>query len=315
MRRDTINYFSVGLFVLSGLVILLIAIFRLTGAATDSDEYYTSYDNVAGLSPGTRVTYEGYALGQVTHIEPYRGAQGMRYRVTLQVRKGWQIPQDSVARIYADGLLADTVITIDEGSSRQYLEPGNELHGSPGLDMFALMGEMASSFGELNEQTLRPMLESLHHTIRTVGGEVETRLPEVMRNTNGLILHLDRSAAGLSGILNDATAVKTNRVLDNLDAAAIDFRNMTAGLNRVQKDASSLMQELEQLVDNTGPDMQQAVGELRELLALVVRYSDGILQNMESTSHNMDEFSNQIRQNPGRLLGVGIRSNKEARRD
>jgi phospholipid/cholesterol/gamma-HCH transport system substrate-binding protein len=315
MRRDTINYFSVGLFVLSGLVILLIAIFRLTGAATDSDEYYTSYDNVAGLSPGTRVTYEGYALGQVTHIEPYRGAQGMRYRVTLQVRKGWQIPQDSVARIYADGLLADTVITIDEGSSRQYLEPGNELHGSPGLDMFALMGEMASSFGELNEQTLRPMLESLHHTIRTVGGEVETRLPEVMRNTNGLILQLDRSAAGLSGILNDATAVKTNRVLDNLDAAAIDFRNMTAGLNRVQKDASSLMQELEQLVDNTGPDMQQAVGELRELLALVVRYSDGILQNMESTSHNMDEFSNQIRQNPGRLLGVGIRSNKEARRD
>ena len=315
MRRDTINYFSVGLFVLSGLVILLIAIFRLTGAATDSDEYYTSYDNVAGLSPGTRVTYEGYALGQVTHIEPYRGEQGMRYRVTLQVRKGWQIPQDSVARIYADGLLADTVITIDEGSSRQYLEPGNELHGSPGLDMFALMGEMASSFGELNEQTLRPMLESLHHTIRTVGGEVETRLPEVMRNTNGLILHLDRSAAGLSGILKDATAVKTNRVLDNLDAAAIDFRNMTAGLNRVQKDASSLMQELEQLVDNTGPDMQQAVGELRELLALVVRYSDGILQNMESTSHNMDEFSNQIRQNPGRLLGVGIRSNKEARRD
>lgn len=300
---------------LSGLTILLIAIFRLTGAATDSDEYYTTYDNVAGLSPGTRVTYEGYALGQVTDIEPYRGEQGMRYRVNLQVRKGWQIPQDSVARIYADGLLADTVVTIDEGSSRQYLQPGSELHGNPGLDMFALMSEVADSFGELNEDTLRPMLESLHHTIRTVGGEVETGLPEVMRNTNGLILRLDQSAAGLSGILNNATAVKTNRVLDNLDAAAVDFRNMTAGLNLVQEDARTLMQDLEQLVDGTGPDMQQAVIELRELLALVVRYSDGILQNMESTSHNMDEFSHRIRQNPGRLLGVGLGSNKEARRD
>jgi phospholipid/cholesterol/gamma-HCH transport system substrate-binding protein len=315
MKRDTINYFAVGLFVLSGLFILLAAIFRLTGSASDSDEYYTTYDNVSGLSPGTRVTYEGYALGQVSAIEPHRSEQGMRYRVTFQVRKGWQIPRDSVARIHADGLLADTVITIDEGSSREFLDPGNELQGIAAVDIFALMGEMAVSFGELNEDTLRPMLESLHHTISKVGGEVENRLPEMLRNTSGLIQRLDRSAAGLSGILNDATAVKTNRVLDNLDAAAIDFRNMTEGLNLVQEDARTLMQGLERLVDGTGPEMQQAVAELHQLLAMVVRYSDGILQNMESTSHNMDEFSRQIRQNPGRLLGVGVRANKEARSD
>ncbi len=315
MKRDTVNYFSVGMFVLSGLAVLLVVVFRLTGVAADRDQYYTLYDNVAGLSPGTSVTYEGYTLGQVTDIQPERGEQGMRYRVSLQVRKGWQIPQDSVARIYSDGLLADTVVNIDEGDSTQFLQPGEELHGMPGVDVLAMVSRLAGSFGELNEQTLRPMFESLHHTIRSVGGDIENGIPEVLQNTNGLIARLDQSAIGLTEILNDATADKAIRVLDNLDAAAIDFRDMTAGLNLVQQDARTLMQELDQLVSGTGPGVQQVVAQLRELLGQMVRYSDGILQNMESTSHNMDEFSRQIRQNPGRLLGVGVHPGKEVRHD
>jgi hypothetical protein len=46
----------------------------------------------------------------------------------------------------------------------------------------------------------------------------------------------------------------------------------------------------------------------------VSRYSDSILQNLDSGSRNMSEFSRQIRENPARLIGGAAPSDEEARR-
>ena len=63
------------------------------------------------------------------------------------------------------------------------------------------------------------------------------------------------------------------------------------------------------------PDLQQAVVDLRNVLEQVSRYSDDILQNLDSTSRNMSEFSRQIRENPGRLIGGSAPRDTGVRRD
>lgn len=315
MKRDTINYFSVGLFVLAGLAVLLYVMFRLLNGVGETDQYYTYYGNVAGLTAGTAVTYEGYGFGHVAAITPQRTEQGTRYQVELQVSKGWKIPADSVARIYSEGLLADTVVNIDEGEATEFLAPGGEMKGEQGVDLFASLGAVAGDFGDLSENVIRPLLETLNRTVQQVGGELDSGLPVIMAGMQQLVVKLDKSATHLSGMLNAETEAQVHRTLDNVEETATDVRALTAGLADVQQEAQSLIRKLDELVTESRPDLQQAVTDLRHLLEQVSRYSDGILQNLDSTSRNMSEFSRQIRENPGRLIGGSVPRDTGVRRD
>ena len=130
-----------------------------------------------------------------------------------------------------------------------------------------------------------------------------------------LVTKLDKSATHLSGMLNEETEQQARRVLNNVDAAAADFRDLSQGLVEVKRDSHALIRKLDGLVDRSEPDLQQAVRELRHILEQVSRYSDAILHNLDSTSRNMSEFSRQIRENPGRLLGGSAPAGKGGRRD
>lgn len=302
MKRDTINYFAVGLFVLAGVGVLFYALFHLIGGVGDRDVYYASYRNVAGLSPGTLVTYEGYSFGHIAAIEPVRSEQGTEYRVEMRVQKGWHIPADSVARMYVNGLLADTVVDISEGTSQDYLDPGSTLDSRPGGDLFATLGTLAGEFGALSEQGIRPLLNSLNRSVQTVGADLQNSLPPILAATQSLVEKLDDSATHLSGILNADTETQTRRVLRNVDRAATDFQSLAAGLLEVGDQAQRLLGKLDAVVTTGQPDLTRALADLRSTLQQVSRYSDGILQNLDNTARNASELSRQIRENPGRLL-------------
>jgi phospholipid/cholesterol/gamma-HCH transport system substrate-binding protein len=315
MKRDTINYFSVGLFVLAGIALLLFAMFHLASGIGDRDVYYTRYRNVAGLSPGTLVTYEGYNLGHIAAIEPMRTPQGLEYQVEMRVQKGWQIPADSVARIYTNGLLADTVVNISEGQSPDFLAPGATVKGEQGADLFAAMGALAGEFVDLSEQAIRPLLKNLGHSTHVLGGDLEERLPAMLDAVQRLVEKLDASATHLSGILNAGTEVQARRVLHNVDTAAADFKALGGSLVEVSAQAQRLLGKLDALVTTGQPDLMQAVSDLRRTLQQVSRYSDSILQNLDSTSRNASEFSRQIRENPARLLSGAAPTDPGGRRD
>ena len=315
MKRDSINYFSVGLFVLVGLGVLFWTLLRISNGAGERDTYYTQYRNVAGLTEGTLVTYEGYIFGQVSSIEPTRTEQGIAYRVALEVDAGWQIPVDSVARIYSEGLLADMVVNISEGHAGTFLAAGDDIRGEQGIDLFAVIGEVAGDFGDLSENAIRPLIESLNQTVQKVGGVLESRVPVILTDVEHLVGRLDESATHLSDILDDDGTHKAKRILGNVDQAAQDLSELTAGLSGVKRDAQALMKKLDGLVSESGPDMRQAVADLRHILEQVSRYSAGILQNMDDASRNMNEFSRQLRENPGRLLGGSAPQDKGVHRD
>jgi len=312
MKRETINYFSVGLFVLAALGVLFLALYYMISGSGDRDVYYTHYRNVAGLSPGTLVTYEGYSLGHVAAISPERTETGIEYKVEMRVRTGWEIPADSIARIYSEGLLADTVVNISEGEAADFLQPGGSLRGEQGIDLFATMGELAGDFGDLSEHAIRPLLETLNQSVQQVGGELQNRLPVILGEVQTLVTKLNASADHLGSILNAETGAQARRVLGNVDSAAADLQVMTSGLVEVKRDAQQLISRLDGIVVRSQPGLEAAVNDLQHILNQVSRYSDGILQNLDNTSRNMSEFSRQIRANPGRLIGGSVPSDQGA---
>src|SRR3990172_5829245 len=106
MRRDRVNYFVIGVFVLAAGAALLLLLYRLTGTTGPTDRYHAYYDNVAGIKYGTVTYYKGFQVGQVESVSPEHREHRTRYRVEFSVTRGWKIPSGSVAAIVLPGPLA-----------------------------------------------------------------------------------------------------------------------------------------------------------------------------------------------------------------
>jgi len=115
MKRENINYFAVGVFVLSMLAMFFVVLYKITGRTGPTDEYYVVYSNVTGLKYGTPVLYEGYQIGQVEKIDPVHSGGATRYQISLSVIKDWKIPSDSIAHLVTSGLISAITIDIKEG--------------------------------------------------------------------------------------------------------------------------------------------------------------------------------------------------------
>ncbi len=310
MKRDNVNYLTVGIVVLAAFTLMLYVLYRLSGGVSENDHYYVHYANVGGLSAGTPVTYEGYKLGSVSAITPRKHNGKTRYRVDLVLRDGWQIPIDSVARIYSEGLLAETVINIEEGASQEQLQPGAELTGQQSADVFAVINEVAGDASKLMEQTVRPLLDVLNARVSSVGGQLDNELPLLLQDLRHLVATLQEGANRVPGMLSDNTEQKVSRILINAEEISDNILKLSqvllqtgAAADQVLTKSEAFINQASGLVAENQETFHQSVVALRQSLQGAANYTEGIMHNLAGASRNMNEFSRQIRDNPGSLLG------------
>ena len=302
MKRENVNYLAVGSFVLVAVVLLLGVLYKLTGRVGDSDSYHVHFDNITGLTDGSRVTYEGYQVGFVAGVTPEQGDAGTRYRVELRVKERWKIPTDSVARIYSSGLLAETVINIEEGAARAFLQPGAEIAGLQGGDMFAALGTVADDIGALTRDTLRPLLENIDRQVTDLGGELGTRMPRILNDLESMAHKLDMSADGLNEMLNEQHRRRVGNILVDVEATAKNFHRLSSGLQDTKSELDGLLGDTRDVVGDNREDLRISVLALRRTLDSLSREVETILLDLSGASRNVHEFSREVRHNPGVLL-------------
>lgn len=294
MKRDSINYVLVGVAVLVAFGLLLATLVTITGRSGASSDYFVYYDNVTGLGFGAPVFYEGYRIGQVSTITPERGDK-TRYRVELALRSDWPIPDDSVAQLQSSGLLADMSVGIREGQSRRMLEPGAEIKGLPGGDIFAAMNDLAGELTVLTRDRIRPLIDTLATRMDSISGTIDSNLPALVAETQELMQRLNRAAEGVNGLVD-----KPNR--DAIAASLQDVRSVAAELRNTQARADALLVSLNATVDENRPQLRQTVLDLEQTVGAIAQRIDAITHHLESSSRNLDEFAREIRRNPNRLL-------------
>lgn len=294
MKRDSINYILVGAAVLVAFALLLATLLTITGRSGAADDYYVYYDNVTGLGFGAPVFYEGYRIGQVAGIEPERGER-TRYKVELALRSDWPIPDDSVAQLQSSGLLADMSVGIKEGESRRMLEPGAEIKGIAGGDIFAAMNDLAGELTVLTRDRIRPLIDTLATRLDSISGTIDSNLPALVADTRSLMERLNRAAEGVNGLLD-----APNR--EAVAATLQDLRTVAAELKTTQARADALLVSLNETVDENRPELRQTVLDLEDTVGTVASRIDSIMHHLDSSSRNIDEFAREIRRHPNRLL-------------
>ncbi|MFQ5354919.1 MAG: MlaD family protein [Mariprofundaceae bacterium] len=283
MKSNKINYAVVGSFVLAILVGLIISVAMLTGRSGDTDTYFGIYENVTNIKYGTRVMFEGYPVGQVEDVQPFQEKGTLRFRVYMSILRDWKIPNDSIAQITSAGLLSAITIVIRAGQSRVMLEPGGEIPAGDQKSMFEAISSVAGETSGL--------IQSLNDIVT----KFADKAPEITRNVTEFTAKLNKSGNQLQEVLKKENS-------ENLSVALKNFSELSRNLQETDKKIDILLDNFTHIASENKDGIRDAVEDLRHTMASMSRHIDAISHNLEITSRNMNEFSRQIRANPGVLL-------------
>ncbi|MBS0557657.1 MAG: MCE family protein [Proteobacteria bacterium] len=295
MKRDSVNYVLVGAMVLIAGIALLVALAVITGRGGASTAYYTHYRNVTGLRYGAPVFYQGFRIGQVGAITPERTKDGTRYRIELDVRRDWPIPQDSIARLTATGLLADVAVGISEGKSAHMAAPGSTLAGVESADIFSAMNELAGQITGLTHNQIAPLIETLSKRVDSITGAIDKGTPDIVAQSQRLLNRLNRVSDSLDDMLKPDNRAAVAAILANTQA-------MTKQLRDTQQKLDDAIGQLNGIARENRPGIRDSVTDLRAVLEALSGRMDSISQHLENASRNFDEFAREVRKNPNRLL-------------
>jgi phospholipid/cholesterol/gamma-HCH transport system substrate-binding protein len=304
-----VNLTLVGAFVLAAVATLIVSLALLAGRTGPTDRYYTEFGNVAGLKYGSMVLYEGYPIGQVENIEPTQEQGKARFRVTMSISSGWQIPDDSVARSVAPGLLAAQTVSVSAGKSQTMLQPGAMIRGGASASLQESFSSIAGSVDELTDQSLMPLVDNLNKQVTRLGAIIDKDLqplvgnanrfmqttadhwPLVMKNVEHMSADLASTSEQLDTLISEDRVAAIDRLIVNLDKTATSMQKASA--------------QLEELTQASGPDLKVALRELRFTTEAVSRHAESFSENLDASARNLQEFSRRIRQNPSLLLRSG----------
>jgi phospholipid/cholesterol/gamma-HCH transport system substrate-binding protein len=315
MQDSRINYVVVGAFVAAMIAAFVVVASMLAGRTGSTDDYYTYYNNVGGIKFGTLVFYEGYQIGQVTKIEPQREGEKLRFKVDLEIQEGWKIPEDSLARANVSGLLAAIAIDIRGGKSPNALKPGSEIKGQAASNFFATLADIGAEFGDLSNNSLRPLIDNVNNYVRQLGDATVDHLPEIMANLEKISASVDRSSSLVEkDLLKPGNRQHIDDILANANKVTANLADVSKGLDETRKLLNESIASVNKVVTSNTGNVDETMRNLRYTLDTVARYVDDIAHNADATARNMSEFSRNIRENPGLILGGAARPDQAKER-
>jgi phospholipid/cholesterol/gamma-HCH transport system substrate-binding protein len=220
----------------------------------------------------------------IESIEPVDDGHPQLFRLNVSIKKGWRIPTDSIAQITAASVLSAVVINIGDGDADTYIAPGSQIPSKEPANLIAVMTEAAAGFSEFLLDTLKPQ-------ITTIVGDLNATMDQVK------LLLSDENTARIGTIL-----VNLEGVSSEVDELARGLRGTTQEVDHTLAGLQEVVAQINDLLAVNEGNLTHSIVDLHESLEAVARHADAIANNLETTTRNMDEFSQQIRQDPGVIL-------------
>lgn len=130
MQHSKTQDTMVGLFVAIGIAALFYMALQISnlGSYSSSDSYTISahFQNSGGLKVKSAVSVAGVTIGRVSSIKLDNESHEALVEMKIDAQYN-NLPDDSSASIYTAGLLGEQYISIDPGSSEEFLKDKSKL--------------------------------------------------------------------------------------------------------------------------------------------------------------------------------------------
>ncbi|MBO0353329.1 MCE family protein [Muricauda ruestringensis] len=296
-----------GIIVVAGIVALIFGLSYLKSSALfeKSKTFYAVYDDVGGLQPGTKVTINGFNVGNVTDIR-FRDGSG-KLLVTLTVTNEFEFSSNSIAELFDTGIIGGKGVQI-----------------VPVLD-----NAPPAKSGDTLQSKIKPGLTEL----------VQQKLTPLQMKVEGAVSNADSLLMNVNQILDDPTKKQLQQTIASLNQLVKSFKTSADNLNvllennKMQldsslKNVSHITSNFSKLSDSlvnadlggTLEQFQGTVGKLNSILAKIeqgegslgkLHKDDALYNNLAEASRELDLLLQDFRLNPKRYVNVSVFGKKQ----
>ena len=226
---------KVGIFFVVGLVILLIIFEFIAGIPIFTKEYpfKTYFKSVGELKEGNLVKLSGVEVGKISKIKIVDG----KIEVTLKVKKGTPVKNDSLATIKLTSLLGTSYINLTFGSPESPLaQPGSILASEEPADISEILAKV----------------ESAVSSIESVFSDNGEKIGSILNSLDTVLSGAARGEGTLGKLIKDDSLYNEARdTLANLNEISSDIKQGKGTLGKLVKD-ESLYNETKTTMANLG---------------------------------------------------------------
>jgi len=314
------NEVKVGTLVIISLTVLILGFNFLRGKGVFSTdvEYYTYYDNVAGLQEAASVQLQGLKVGKISDIELQADR---KIKVTFQIRKDVILYEGAQVQMNADNLLAGTKSLIllmpdPVETTPKVLEAGSFVPSLSGADLMSNLSENISPLlGTANKAV--SSIDSILLSVNSIVNE------DARSHINKSLEYLEQSMADLSKLANIL-----NRQSGNLAGVLDNANSITANLSRSNEDITQTLNNLNtftgQLKDaplnQAIEDLQKTIANLNAVLhqannpngSMGLMLNDpNLYHNLTTTLRSLDDLVVDLKRHPSRYINISVFGRKD----
>ncbi len=284
--------------------------------------FYTTYENVGGLTRSNSVTVNGFKVGLVkdVYFEPIE-----RKKLIVEfllTDDNYEIPRGTKAILVSD-LLGTTSINLAVGQGDGYYSEGDTLISEVESALMESITDLSSSLAstKMKADRLFDSLDSLVNDVRDVLGEGtrDSDVNKAFRDLSKTMENLKSATAKIDGILDENG--KLGRILT-------DVENFTTTLDENKDEIDNLLNNLSSLSDSLAAaelasTINNANKTFAELAIAIEKINNGegtvgklfkdesVFTNLEAATANLDSLFVDIKANPNRYVHVSVFGRKE----
>jgi phospholipid/cholesterol/gamma-HCH transport system substrate-binding protein len=263
MNKEVMKNIRLGLFVITGTVLLIAALYLIgnnTNLFSKTFKIYAKFENVNGLKKGNNVRYAGIDIGTVNNIEIVNDTT-IRVEMTIESDLKKVIRKNSTASIGTDGLMGNKLINIAPGTT-----------DAPVISE----GEEVLSAAAINTEEMLRTLDKTNKNILVISA-----------NLKAITQNITDSRGTLYTVLMDTSiAFQLRHTLHNVDVVSNNILQISADLNDVVSDAKNGKGLVATLVNDTvvSADLVTAVKQIKEAGQQVNLSAASLKQILEKVS-------------------------------
>jgi len=233
-----------GLFIIGGLAIFVIAIFIIGKQENLFDPVFkitTTFNNVSGLEPGSNIRFSGINVGTVDDI---RIINDTIVRVDMLIERSVQqfIKNDCEAGIGSAGIIGDRILIITQGSDgAPVVKDGAYVRSKEPVETDAIMQSMkvTADNAAIISYQLADIMVNINSGNGTLGRLIQDST--IAENIDKTIINLKNSSKGLDENMN---AAKENFLLRGY------FNRKAKAAEKLAKDTLQTNEEEQNAIDD-----------------------------------------------------------------
>ena len=268
-----------------------------------NSEYYAAYDQINGVQNASPIMMRGVKIGAVTGIT-FNPTASDKVVLQFTINNKYDIPVDSEAKIFSNGLMGAKAVEIIYGKSNEYLVAGDTLRSSHDRDLMQVAGSELDFFKQKFAQLTNDLSRTLNN-VSTLIEQNEQHLNHTLSNVSSITTQMDQMLVAerenlATAIENFTTFAETlGANSDRIGNIMTDLEDFTHALNEEQagKKLGETIAELDTLLTQ----INQGEGSIGRLMK-----DPELYEHLNEASENLSALLADLKQYPGRYVHLSV---------